>query len=135
MAQFKTQVTATRNPTDGEKSQGYWEILQYNHDDADIAIRFSANDANPILIKEVVHVVETAFGASATIDVGDGTDGDYWIDQDDITENTEGNVTSSLLSTAARDGLYYTDNGAVVVTVGGTHTAGVGRLLVYVVPL
>jgi hypothetical protein len=131
----KVQVDTTRNPVDGEKHDGFWEVLAYSHDAADIAVRFSASAARPVLVKEVVHVVETAFGASATLDIGDGTDADYWLAQGDIGENSAGNVASSLLATVPRPGRWYTANGEVKVTVGGTHTAGAGRLLVHLIRL
>ena len=133
----KVQVDALRNPVDGERHDGFWEVLEYNHDAADIAVRFAASATRPVLVKEVVHVVEVAFGASATLDVGDGSDEDYWIDQTDITENTAGNTTSSLLATTAvpKSGRWYTANGQVKVTVAGTHTAGKGRLLVHLIRL
>ena len=132
---FKVQVDTPRNPVDGERYEGFWEVLPYGHDDADIALRFAASAAQPVLVKEVVHLVETPFGAAATLDVGDGTDADYWLAQGDIGENVAGNVTSSLLATVARPGRLYTANGQVQVTVGGTHTAGAGRLLVHLIRL
>ena len=132
---YKVQVDALRNPVDGEKHDGFWEVLEYNHDAVDIAVRFAASATRPVLVKEVVHVVEVAFGASATLDVGDGSDDDYWIDQADITENTAGDVTSSLNAAAPHNGRWYTANGQVKVTVGGTHTAGAGRLLVHLIRL
>ena len=132
---YKVQVDTTRNPVDGERHDGFWEVIEYEHDDPDIAVRFAASAARPVLVKEVAHVVETPFGASATLDVGDGTDADYWLAQGDIGENTAGNVTTSLLATVARPGRWYTANGEVKVTVGGTHTAGAGRLLVHLIRL
>lgn len=129
------QVDTTRNPTDGQKHDGFWEVLAFSHADPDIAIRFSASPTRPVLVKEVVHVVETPFGASATLDVGDGSDADYWLAQGDIGENSAGDLRSSLLATVARPGRWYTANGEVKVTVGGTHSAGAGRLLVYLIRL
>lgn len=137
MAQVKTQVTATRNPSDGEKAIGYWEILDYAHDATDPVVRFSASATNPVLVKEVVHVVRTAFTATATLDVGDGSDADYWIDQNDITVNSAGNTVSSFLASnaTAKSGRLYVADGEVKVTVGGVHAAGVGTLMVHLVRL
>ena len=132
---FKVQVDTPRNPVEGERHDGFWEVLEYEHDDTDIAIRFAASAVRPVLVKEVVHIVEVAFGASATIDVGDGSDADYWLAQGDIAENTVGDVTASPLATVPRDGRWYTANGQIKVTVGGTHTAGRGRLLAYLIRL
>lgn len=134
---YKVRIDTTRDPADGEKFAGFWEVLDYAHDAADIAVRFAASAAGPVLVKEVVHLVTTPFGASATIDVGDGTDVDYWIDQTDIAANTTGNTLSSLLATTAvpKSGRLYTANGQVKVTVGGTHTAGAGKLLVHLIRL
>lgn len=132
---FKVQVDTTRNPVEGERHDGFWEVVQYSHDDTDIALRFAANAAQPVLVKEILHVVEEAFGAGATLDIGDGSDADYWLAQGDIVENTAGDVTSSLLATVPRTGRWYTANGEVKVTVGGTHTAGRGCLLAYLIRL
>jgi hypothetical protein len=132
---FKVQVDTPRNPVEGERHDGFWEVLEYSHDDADIALRFAASAAQPVLVKEVIHVVEVAFGASATLDVGDGSDADYWLAQGDIAENTAGDVAASPLATVPRDGRWYTANGQIKVTVGGTHTAGRGRLLAYLIRL
>lgn len=132
---FKVQVDTTRNPVEGERHDGFWEVVQYSHDDTDIALRFAANAAQPVLVKEILHVVEEAFGAGATLDIGDGSDADYWLAQGDIAEDTAGDVTSSLLATVPRTGRWYTANGEVKVTVGGTHTAGRGCLLAYLIRL
>lgn len=134
---FKVQVDTPRNPAEGERHDGFWEVVEYEHDDTDIALRFAASAVQPVLVKEVLHIVEVAFGASATIDVGDGSDEDHWIDQVDIAENTAGNVTSSLLAATAgpKAGRWYTSNGQIKVTVGGTHTAGRGRVLAYLIRL
>lgn len=132
---FKVRVDTTRNPSDGERYDGFWEMIAYDHSDADIALRFAASAAQPVLVKEVVHIVETAFGASATVAVGDGTTANYWLAAADVTQNTPGNVADSLLATAAKAGRLYTANGEIKVTVGGTHTAGKGRLLVYLIRL
>lgn len=132
---FKVQVDTPRNPVEGERHDGFWEVIEYEHDDTDIALRFAASATQPVLVKEVMHVVEEAFGASATLDVGDGSDADYWLAQGDIAENTAGNVTNSLLATVPRAGRWYTANGQIKVTVGGAHTAGRGRLLAYLIRL
>ena len=132
---FKVQVDTPRNPAEGERHDGFWEVVEYEHDDTDIALRFAASAVQPVLVKEVVHIVEVAFGASATLDVGDGSDADYWLAQGDIAENTVGDVTASPLATVPRDGRWYTSNGQIKVTVGGTHTAGRGRLLAYLIRL
>lgn len=132
---FKVRVDTTRNPADGERYDGYWEVLPYNHDSTDIALRFAASAAQPVLVKEIVHIVETAFGASATIAVGDGTTANYWLATADVTQNTTGHVATSRLAAAAKAGRFYTTNGEIKVTVGGTHTAGKGRLLAYLIRL
>jgi hypothetical protein len=132
---YKKQVDASRNPSDGERHDGFWEIVEYDHDDSSIGIYFAASTAQPVLVKEVLHIVEDVFGASATIDVGDGTDADYWLAQSDIGQNSAGNMTASLLAAVPRAGRWYTSGGQIKVTVGGTHTAGRGRLLAYLIRL
>lgn len=132
---FKVQVDTTRNPVEGERHDGFWEVVEYSHDDADIALRFAASVAQPVLVKEVVHVVEEAFGAGATINVGDGSTANYWLPAAGISQNTVGHVGSSYLAATPRAGRWYTGNGQIKVTVGGTHTAGRGRLLAYLIRL
>lgn len=129
------QRVATRDPADGVVKASWWEELDYAYDDSDVTIRFGANATNPVLVKEVVHVVLTA--CDGTLDVGDGTDVDYWIDQLDITEATPGDVTSSLLATNAtpKHGRWYTTNGQVTVTIAGSPTGGTGKLLVNLIQL
>lgn len=109
---------------------------------AGLELFVEATADNPIYVREVVHVVETAAaGTSPTVNVGDGTTADLWIDQADVTLNTAGHVVSSQYSATAgggsnysntlRSGKFYTSPFKVVVTKGGTWTAGKGKVIVY----
>lgn len=132
---YKVQVDATRLPPDGERYDGFWEVLNYEHDDADISIRFAASAAQPVLVKEVINVVTVAFGAGATIAVGDGSTANSWLATGDVAQNTAGSVASSLVATTPRAGVLHTAPGTIKVTVGGTHSAGKGKLLAYLIRL
>lgn len=126
----KIQVDPTRDPDDGLAYSNYWRMADYVNADGGVTINEVATAAHPVLVKEVVHIVKTAFGASAEIDVGDGSTADLWIDKTDIAENTAGDVTSSHNAGAPIDGQYYTSAFQVKVTLGGTRTGGTGKLLV-----
>lgn len=127
------QRVATRNPADGEEVVSWVETLSYAYNDTDLSLRFAASAANPVIVMEVKHVVLTAI--DDTIDIGDGSDADYWIDNVVITEATPGDTTSSFLATVPRAGRRYTSNGEVKVTVGGSATGGTGLVVVHLVQL
>lgn len=91
----------------------------------------SGNTVNLLKIpaKAIVHnvsvIVETAEGASCTMEVGDGSDADYFID------SVELNTTGANLQTAASPagvagGKYYSAAGYIVGTVG-TSDANVAK--------
>ncbi len=129
MSQFnplKIQVDATRNPADGEAYQSYTRVKDYVNADNTAVIQEVATADHPVLVLSVRHIVKTGFGASATIDIGDGSTADLWIANTAITENTAGNVITST----SVNGVYYTAPFQVKVTLGGTRTGGTGRLLV-----
>ncbi len=129
MSQFnplKIQVDPTRNPADGEAYQSYVRVKDYVNADDVAVIQEVATPDHPVLVLSVRHVVKTAFGGSATIDVGDGSTADLWIAASQITENTAKNVITST----AVNGVYYDAPFQVKVTLGGTRTGGTGTLLV-----
>ena len=129
MSQFnplKIQVDPTRNPADGEAYQSYIRVKDYVNADDVALMQEVATEEHPVLVLSVLHIVKTGFGASATIDIGDGSTADLWIANTAITENTAGNVITSTVV----NGVYYTAPFQVKVTLGGTRTGGTGRLLV-----
>lgn len=130
---LKVQVDATRKPVDGEKHGSYWEVLQYAWNAADPTIYVAASETHPVAVLEVVHVVETAFTATATIDIGDGTDADLYIDQTDINVDADNNATTSLLATTPPGVQHYTANFQITATVAGTVSAGAGKLMAHLI--
>lgn len=132
---YQVQVDTTRNPSDGVAYQSYWEVLAYAFDDADPTIRIPASATKPVFVAEVKHIVDADFGALATINIGDGTDVDYWLATADIDQEVVGGVTSSLNATAPRNGREFTSPVAIKVTVGGTVSAGSGRVLAHILRL
>lgn len=119
-------------------------VLNYDYDDtgADLKLLIDATASYPVYVREVVHIVRTASaGTSPTVDVGDGSTADLWIDQADIADQTQYHVVSSLQSDTAGGGTsssatllsgkYYVTAVPIVVTLGGTWTAGAGTVIVY----
>lgn len=124
------QVDATRNPSDGDAHVPYLRIAEYVNADNTCTILEAATEAHPVLVRKVSHVVKTGFGASATIDVGDGSTADLWIANSAIAENTAGDFVNSSVA-----GKRYTAPFQVKVTLGGTRTGGTGELIVEMVRL
>jgi len=121
---YTTQVDPTRNPSDGESYAPFYEFVNYVNADDTATYYGMATPANPVTVIEVIHTVKTAFGGSATIDVGDGTTADLWIANTGIDENSAGN---SVRATICKR---YTAPFQVKVTLGGTRTGGTGQLIV-----
>lgn len=119
-------------------------VLNYDYDDtgADLKLLIDATASYPVYVREVVHIVRTASdGTSPTVNVGDGSTADLWIDEADIADQTQYHVVSSVQSDTAGggsgssatllSGKYYVTAVPVVVTLGGTWTAGAGTVIVY----
>lgn len=121
---FTTQVDPTRNPSDGVAHAPFYEYVNYVNADNTATYYGMATAANPVTVIEVVHTVKTAFGGSATINVGDGSTANLWIATASLTPNT---ANSSFKSTAV---VRYTAPFVVKVTLGGTRTGGTGQLIV-----
>jgi hypothetical protein len=118
------QLDPTRNPADGQVLLPFFDYVDYVNAD-DVAIYYGmATTDHPVYVIEVIHHVKTAFGGSATIDVGDGTTADKYIANSGIDENSAGNLVSSAVRTV------YIAPFQVKVTLGGTRTGGTGRLIV-----
>ena len=108
----------------------FWEVLDYEWDDTETSILVAASAAHPVLVKEIVHVVTTAFTSTATVDVGDGSDADHYMDHHRHGRGQPGQVTSTLNAASPHNGVWNTANFQIKVTVGGTVTGGAGKLLV-----
>lgn len=121
---YTTQVDPTRNPSDGEAHAPFYEYVNYINADDTATYYGMATAANPVTVIEVVHTVKTAFGGSATINVGDGSTADLWIASSSLTPNT---ADSSFKATVVKR---YTAPFVVKVTLGGTRTGGTGQLIV-----
>ena len=138
------QRLPTKTPTDAQAFVEEVAVLNYNYDDtgSDLKLFIDATATNPVYIREVVHIVRTGSdGTSPTANVGDGSTADLWIDEADIADQTGGHVVSSVNSDTAGGGTsssatllsgkWYTSAAQIVVTLGGTWTAGAGTVLAY----
>jgi len=121
---FTTQVDPTRNPSDGVAHAPFYEYVNYVNADDTATYYGMATAANPVTVFEVIHTVKTAFGASAEINVGDGTTANLWIANASLAPNTAGNAVRSAVIKR------YTAPFVVKVTLGGTRTGGTGQLIV-----
>lgn len=141
MTQPYVQREALRDPADGRSI--LTEILQLNYawDDtgADLVLNIPATASEPILLFDVGHVVTTLFtGGTPSIDVGDGTDVDAFVDTTAITEGTAGNIAwgrDAAGSEAKAKGQYLTSNLAITVTLSASLSAGAGTVLAYIARL
>lgn len=124
---FTHQVDPTRNPADGVALGAFFEEVNYVNADNTATYYGVATATNPVLIKSVTHIVKAAFGSSALIDVGDGSDVDFFLANTAIGENAVGNVVTSAVQA------YVTAPFQVKVTLSGTRTGGEGKLLVEMV--
>ena len=119
-------------------------VLNYDYEDTGAALKLliDASATYPVYIREVVHIVRTASnGTSPTVNVGDGSTADLWIDEADIADQTQYHVVSSVQSDTAGggsgssatllSGKYYVTAAPIVVTLGGTWTAGAGTVMVF----
>ena len=122
---YTTQVDPTRNPSDGVAHAPFYEYVNYVNADDTATYYGMATAANPVTVIEVIHTVKTAFGGSATINVGDGSTADLWIASTSLAPNTAGN--SFKVGTLVKR---YTAPFVVKVTLGGTRTGGTGQLIV-----
>lgn len=138
------QRLPVKNPTEAQAFVGEVGVLHYDYTDtgADLELLIDATTTYPVYVREVVHIVRTgSSGTSPTVNVGDGSTADLWIDEADVTDQTGGHVVSSLQSDTAGGGTgssatllsgkWYTTAVRIKVTLGGTWTAGAGTVLVY----
>jgi hypothetical protein len=130
-------ITHFRDSKDPSASVTYLEdtqVLEYTCASSGASQGFEldiqASPDNPIIIQEVMHVVETAIGGTPHVDVGDGSTVGYWIPYSKITSSAAGNLATSL--SASRVEPKYLTTGAIIrVTVATSSDAlGKGMLLV-----
>jgi hypothetical protein len=85
----------------------------------------------------VVIVVTTLLdGGTPSIDIGDGTDADGWIDTLDITETTAGTYAGTETNSAlATTGKYYAAADTIDAVVATGLTAGAAYVFAYMIPV
>ena len=135
MSPFQAQRQATRNPDDGKANLVDVLSLEFTYASTGIGLRLplAATAANPIALLNVALIITTGFGVGKTVDIGDdaGTpDVDAYIDQTDLDEDVVGAMAQSLQSANAKAmGEYMTTAHDIIVTLGGSPTAGAATLL------
>ena len=90
------------------------------------------------LVTDVLLVITTAFvGGTPSVDVGDGTDPDGWVDSVDITEGTTGSYKGTETNTAAylNKGRYYTAADTIDAVLSAGLTSGVGYIVARMIRL
>jgi len=133
---LQLQRRALRNPDLGLANLAEVVELDYvfNSTGAALTLVLPATVANPIILFAVMHAVRTAFaGGTPSIDIGDGTDVDGYLDSTDITETTAGNFANSMTAASAdavlNEGEYLTAPRSITVTLSASLTAGAGKVL------
>lgn len=138
MAQPKVQRVTTRDPDKGKAILP--EVLKleyaYNSTGSALELDIPASADEPVLLWDVAHIVRTAFaGGTPSIDVGDGSDADAYVDTLSITETSAGNIAyarDNANSEAKAKGEYLTANRKITVTLSASLTAGAGTVLAFI---
>lgn len=129
------QREAFRSPGSGKSYLAEVLRLDYAFGSTDLTLSIPADAAHPVLLYDVAHIVRVLFsGGTPSIEVGDGTDPNGYIDTLSITEGTAGDIAyarDNANSEAFAKGKYLTANGKIVVTVGGSPTAGAATVLAF----
>lgn len=84
----------------------------------------------------VVAVVTTLFaGGTPLLDIGDGSDVDGWIDQDDITATSTGTYAGDETTTGAyaKTGKYYSAADTIDAVVSASLSAGEAYVFAYMI--
>ena len=116
---FTNQLRASRNPADSQVFEGDFLLKQYTAGSAasqTFELDIPASTDNPVILEQVQHYVKKAFTSdtTATIDVGDGSDDDLYIDQTIVTPATVGSGAASAVTL----GKLLTANARIVATIG-----------------
>jgi hypothetical protein len=130
-------ITHFREARDPSQSVTYLEdvqVMEYSCASSgasqafDLAI--AASPDNPIIVREVMHVVETAFGGTPHIDIGDGSTVGAYIPYGKITSSSVGDLSTTMSATVVPP-VYLTTGAIIRVTVQPTSNAlGKGLLMV-----
>lgn len=84
----------------------------------------------------VIQVTTLLDGGTPSIDIGDGTNDDGWIDTLDITETTAGTYAGSVSNSPfAVTGKYYADADTIDAKVATGLTAGAAYVFAYMIPV
>lgn len=111
-------------------------------DDVLISRQIVYTETSPILalevpagcvITDVKLLITSAWtsGGTATLDVGDSDNDDGWIDNTDVTAATTGVWSGAITGDSAykiRGGRYYSTANKILLTTGGTPTAGAAHV-------
>jgi len=129
------QREAFRAPDNGKSYLAEVLRLDYTFDSTELTLNIPADATHPVLLFDIAHIVRVLFsGGTPSIDVGDGSDPDGYIDTLSITEGDAGDLAYARdkdNSEALSKGAYLTTNGKIVVTVGGSPTAGEATVLAF----
>ena len=138
MGEYLEQRVATRDPDDGKARISEWLRLDFLESDTgdDLVLSIPATAADPILLQNVVLIITTALDGGGTLDIGDGSDADAYVDNTDITEATINDVAQSVGSANAKaQGEYLVAARSITVTVGGAPTVGAATVLAQIIRL
>ena len=92
--------------------------------------------AKTMVTKVILVVTEVFAGGTPSIDVGDGTDVDGWIDTTDVTETTAGAYAGDGGDAVwAFGGKYYSAADTIDAVVSASLSDGTAYVLAHVIPL
>lgn len=110
------------------------QIVEYTYADLVSDVLKIPVEAGQIVLA-VAHEVTTAFsGGTPALDIGDGTDVDFWIVNTEMDMTSLGNFFTSWASAQpGAAGAPFTAAGNVVLTHAASLAAGAGRVILFIV--
>lgn len=132
--QIQTHFAPFRNVGDSYTSLGDYVVLEYTAASSacpqTVEIDIPASTSNPVIVQDIIHVVTKAFSVASSLEVGDGSTANLYLQVGDITPLSVNTVAFASDSLADFDALYLVDSKRIVVTVLSTDGVGQGLLIV-----
>lgn len=120
------------------RTPGYWVISDpITSADANTTKAVLQVPANTLVTQVLLYIHTVLDGGTPSIDVGDGTNDDGWVDTTDITETTAGiygGVAAAAVFTIA-GGKFYTAADTIDAVIATGLTSGKAYVLAHYIPL
>jgi len=117
--------------------QSFWLVKEYDYADVPVGLTITYALEAGVILLGAAHVVVDAFsGSGVTLDVGDGSDDDAYIDNTNLDLQTDANFYyGGGGANAGAQGAYSESAHKVVMTFNEQPTAGSGKLLLHCLDL